>query len=181
MNNNDVTLQKFIDEMKSDLNTIRTGRATPAIVENVIVEAYDTKMPLLELATIMAPDPRTISIQPWDTGNLSPIRKAIEAANLGLTPNINENNIIMITIPPLTEERRKEFVKRVKSLIEETKVKMRSWRQKEIKDIDTSEKDKEISEDEAKRQKESIQKVLDVFIQKADEIGLAKEHELMQI
>jgi ribosome recycling factor len=177
----DVSMQKVLDSTKTELNTVRTGRATPALVENVFVEAYGTKMKIQELATILAADPHTITIQPWDMGNLTPIRKGIEEANLGLNPMIDASNVIRISIPQLTEERRKELVKRVKGIIEEHKVQLRMQRQDKMKEIDKQEKDKEISEDESKRMKEKVQKTLDDFTAKLDELGSVKEADLMKV
>jgi ribosome recycling factor len=177
----DSSLQKIVEALKSEINTVRTGRATPALVENIFIEVYGTKMKLLELATIMAPDSHTVTIAPWDMGNLTPIRKGIEEANLGLNPQIDATNIIRITIPPLTEERRKEFVKRVKQIVEEFKVQVRMLRQDHMKDIERDEKAKEISEDDAKRMKDKVQKSADSYTEKIEEIGLSKEEELMKV
>jgi len=173
--------QKMLDAMRGELNSIRTGRATPALVENVFVEVYGTKMRLMEIATLSAPDAHLITIQPWDMGNLTPIRKGIEEANMGLNPVIDANNVIRITIPQLTEERRKEFVKRVKQIVEEYRVQLRKGRQDNMKDIDRQEKDKEISEDDSKRMKDKLQKSVDDFMAKIDAIGEAKEADLMKV
>lgn len=177
----DSSMQRILEGLKTELNTVRTGRATPALVENIMIEAYGAQMRLMELATILAADAHTITIQPWDMGNLSPIRKGIEEANIGLNPQIVANNVIRISIPPLTEERRKELVKRVKQIVEEFKVKLRLTRQDAIKDIEKSEKEKEISEDEAKRQKEKVQKTTDSYSAKIDEMGSAKEADLLKV
>ncbi len=177
----DSHLQKILDGLKSELATVRTGRATPALVENVFVEVYGTKMRLMEIATILAPDAHLITVQPWDTGNLTPIRKGIEEANIGLNPQIDATNIIRIPIPMLTEERRKEFVKRVKQIVEDYKVRLRMARQDAVKDVEKQEKAKEISEDDAKREKEKIQKAVDSYVSKIDDFGSAKEAELMKV
>ncbi len=177
----DSSMQKCVDALKIELQSVRTGRATPAIVENIMVEVYGTNMRVMELATILAADAHTITIQPWDMGNLTPIRKGIEEANVGLNPQIDASNIIRIAIPPLNEERRKELVKRVKQIVEDFKVKLRMTRQDAVKDIEKMEKDKEISEDEAKRQKEKVQKTTDTYSAKIDEIGSGKEADLMKV
>jgi ribosome recycling factor len=177
----DSSMQKIVDSLQHEMNTVRTGRATPALVENIMVEVYGTHMRVMELATILAPDAHTITIQPWDMGNLTPIRKGIEEANIGLNPNIDATNVIRINIPPLTEERRKELVKRVKQIVEEYKVKLRLVRQDAVKDIEKQEKDKEISEDDAKRQKEKVQKTTDTYSAKIDQMGEAKEADLMKV
>jgi ribosome recycling factor len=177
----DSSMQKVVDALKMELQSVRTGRATPAIVENIMIEVYGTNMRVMELATILAADAHTITIQPWDMGNLTPIRKGIEEANIGLNPQIDASNIIRIAIPPLNEERRKELVKRVKQIVEDFKVKLRMTRQDAVKDIEKMEKDKTISEDEAKRQKEKVQKTTDTYSAKIDEIGDAKEADLMKV
>lgn len=177
----DASMQKIVDGLKTELQSVRTGRATPALVENIMIEAYGTNMRVMEVATILAADAHTITIQPWDMGNLTPIRKGIEEANIGLNPQIDASNVIRISIPPLNEERRKELVKRVKQIVEEYKVKLRLTRQDNIKDIEKLEKDKAISEDEAKRQKEKVQKTTDTYSAKIDEIGSGKETDLMTV
>lgn len=177
----DQSLQNTLESLQRDLATVRTGRATPALVENIVVEAYDTKMKLFELGSISAPDSQSLVISPWDTGNLTPIRKAIETANIGLNPTIDSSNNIRIAIPPLTQERRQELVKRVKQILEEHKVGVRAARQDANKEIETREKSKEISEDEAKREKESIQKKVDETMKKMEEMGEGKESELMEV
>jgi ribosome recycling factor len=177
----DSSMQKIVDGLKMELQSVRTGRATPALVENIMIEAYGTNMRVMEIATILAADAHTITIQPWDMGNLTPIRKGIEEANIGLNPQIDATNVIRISIPPLNEERRKELVKRVKQIVEEYKVKLRLTRQDNVKDIERMEKDKDISEDEAKRQKEKVQKTTDIYSAKIDEIGSGKETDLMTV
>ncbi len=181
MDSLDSHMQKIVEGLQSEINTVRTGRATPALVENIFVEVYGTKMRLMELATILAPDAHMITIQPWDTGNLTPIRKGIEEANVGLNPQIDASNVIRIAIPPLTEERRKEFVKRVKQIVEDYKVRLRMVRQDAVKDIEKQEKAKEISEDDAKREKEKIQKMVDTYAAQIDSLGEAKEADLMKV
>lgn len=174
-------LQQTITHLQQELSTVRTGRATPALVENIVVEAYDTKMKLYELASISAPDSHSLAISPWDLSMLSPIRKAIETSNLGLNPSIDSNNVIRIAIPPLTEERRHELVKRVKQVVEEYKVRLRTMRQDANKDVDTQLKNKEISEDDAKREKEKIQKTIDQYTERLESMGSGKEAELMEV
>lgn len=174
-------LQKVLDSLRSELNTVRTGRATPSLVEHVSIEVYGTRMQLLELATILAPDPHMITIQPWDTGNLTAIRKGIEEANMGLNPIIDATNVIRIAIPQLTEERRKDLVKRVKQILEEFRVQIRRLRQDAVKDVEKQEKDKAISEDDARRSKDKIQKSVDEFMARLDSMGASKEEELMKV
>lgn len=177
----DQSLQHTVESLLRELATVRTGRATPSLVENILVDAYDTKMKLFELGSTSAPDSQSLVISPWDAGNLTPIRKAIETANIGLTPTIDSSNNIRIAIPPLTQERRQELVKRVKQILEEHKVRVRTARQDANKDIDTREKNKEISEDDAKREKDAVQKKVDEVMKKLEEMGATKESELMEV
>lgn len=177
----DQSLQHVVESLLHEMATVRTGRATPALVENILVDAYDTKMKLFELASISAPDSQSLAISPWDVGNLTPIRKAIETANLGLNPSIDSSNVIRIAIPPLTQERRQELVKRIKQIVEEHKVRVRTIRQDANKDIEAQEKSKELSEDDAKREKDVVQKKVDDVIKKLEEMGSSKEAELMEV
>ena len=176
-----LNFERLLEDLRHELSSIRTGRATPALVENVLVEVYDTKMKLFELASITAPDSQSLAISPWDLGNLTPIRKTIETSNLGLNPTIDSANVIRIAIPPLTQERRQDLVKRVKQIVEEFKVRIRNKRQDVNKQIDNAEKNKEISEDEAKRNRELVQKRVDEITKQVEEIGESKELELMEV
>lgn len=174
-------LVQIVKHLQQELATIRTGRATPALVENVVVEAYETKMKLYELASISAPDSHSLAISPWDLSILSPIRKALETSNLGVTPAIDSANVIRISIPPLTQERRQELVKRVKQVVEEYKVRLRTLRQDANKHVEQSLKNKKISEDDAKRDKDLIQKQIDSYMEQLEDLGRSKEDELMEV
>jgi ribosome recycling factor len=174
-------LIQTLNHLQQELNTIRTGRATPALVENIVVDAYDSKMKLYELASITVPDSHSLAISPWDLSILTPIRKALELSNLGVNPTIDSSNVIRLSIPPLTQDRRQELVKRVKQVVEEYKVRLRTTRQDLNKHVDLQLKNKEISEDDAKRQKDSIQKSIDSYVDKMEQFGDAKEQELLEI
>jgi len=172
--------QKALGYLSDRLQRIRTGRANPSLIEDVAVDAYESKMELKNLAAISAPEPRLIVIQPWDQSVIPAIEKAIYSSNLGLSP-VTDKNIIRITIPPLTAERRQEMIKMVRSELEETRIKIRGFRREGIEVIESSKKNGEISEDEEKRLKDDIQKEVDVANKKIEEIGEAKEAELNEI
>lgn len=172
--------EKAIDHVKQNISALRTGRATPALVENIVVEAYGSKMPLQQLASITAPEPKMILIQPWDKTVIKDVEKAIVAANIGLNP-VNEGTALRIKLPPLTEENRKELVKLLKQKIEEGKQSVRHIRDEIREEIIKAEKEKKMSEDEKFR----AQRELDEFSQKVNEqitkIFEEKEKEIMTI
>ena len=173
-------MQDAVEALKHDLTGIRTGRASPGLVENVNVDYYGALTPMNQIATISTPDAKLIVVQPWDKSALSAIEKAIHKSDLGLNP-VNDGNIIRIAVPPLSEERRKEMVKLVKKRVEEAKVELRNIRRDGIDRLRAAEKDKEISQDEQKRASDKIQKMTDDFVKEADEIGKGKEAELMEV
>ncbi|GAB4219701.1 MAG: ribosome recycling factor [Spirochaetota bacterium] len=173
-------MQKSVQNLAKDFATIRTGRANPAIFDNVKVEAYGTEMPLNQVATISCPEPRLVVIQPWDRTNLSAIEKAILKSNLSLTPN-NDGNIIRIQIPELTEERRKEYVKMIKQKAEECKVAIRNIRRDGNDMVKDLEKSREISEDDAKNALDEIQKITDKFVAEVQTMTDGKEKEIMSL
>jgi ribosome recycling factor len=160
--------------------TIRTGRASPALVERLPVEYYGTPTPLNQLATISVPEPRLLTIRPWDPGALADIERAILKSELGLPPS-NDGKIIRLTIPRLTEERRQELVKVVSKRVEEGKVAIRNIRRDAIEDLREMESEKLISEDEFYRTKDDVQEITDEFIAQIDEIGRDKEQEVLEI
>lgn len=170
---------RMVDFYKSDIASIRTGRATPALVEDVAVDAYGQKMTIKELASINTPEPRTIVIQPWDKGVIEAIVNGIRKSDVGLAP-IVDGELIRLTIPSLTEERRKDFVKLLKSKTEESRVKIRRLREEIWEKIQTMAHDGEIREDEKFRGKEDLQKVVDEYNKKIEELEKKKEGELMQ-
>ena len=172
-------MNKAVDALRDNLVTIRTGRASPALVERLPVEYYGTPTPLNQLATISIPEPRLLTIRPWDPNALADIEKAILKSELGLTPS-NDGKIIRLTIPRLTEERRQELVKIVGRRVEEGKVAIRNIRRDAIEDLRELESEKLISEDEFYRAKDDVQEVTDAFVVKMDEIGRDKEREITE-
>ncbi len=163
---------------KEDITTIRTGRATPALVEDILVDYYGQKMRVKELASINTPEPRTVVIQPWDKGAVEPISNAIRKSEIGLSPVV-DGEIIRLSIPPLTEERRKEFIKVLKQKTEETRVKIRRIREEIWDKIQKMEKEGEIREDDKFKGKEDLQKIVEEYNKKAEELEKKKEAELM--
>ncbi|TCS93169.1 ribosome recycling factor [Hazenella coriacea] len=173
-------MDKAIQVLKRDLLTLRAGRANPAILDKVVVEYYGSEMPINQMANISTPDPRTLLIQPWDKSALSEIERAISKSELGLNPN-NDGNVIRISIPVLTEERRNELVKLVRKTGEEAKVAIRNIRRDANDDVKKLEKNGEVPEDASRRSQEEIQKLTDRFIKETDQIVVAKEKEIMEI
>ncbi len=173
-------MKSSLDGLKTELSTIRTGRASPALVEHLRVDYLGTPMPLNQLATISAPEARLIVIQPWDKSTVSSIVKSIQKSELSLNP-MSDGNVIRLAIPPLTEERRQELIKLVKKRIEERKIIIRQIRQDTLNAIRTAEKNKEISQDESKRSQDQLQKLTDRTIVGAEQIGKDKEKELSEV
>ncbi|MBN1284466.1 MAG: ribosome recycling factor [Anaerolineae bacterium] len=169
-----------ISALEDDLATIRTGRATPALVERVSVDYYGTPTPLNQLATINAPEPQLLTIRPFDPASIKTIEKGILAANLGFTPT-NDGKLIRITVPPLTEERRREMVKLVSQRLEEAKVAARNVRRDGLELLRDLEKEKEISEDEFHAAKDDLQKLTDKYIEQIDAVGERKEKEILEV
>lgn len=172
-------MTKTVDVFEKELSRIRTGRATPALLEGIRVEYYGNQMPLTQLATIAVPESRLMTVQPWDVGALAAIEKAILKSDLGLTPN-SDGKIIRINVPPLTEQRRKELAKTVKKMAEDCKVAVRNIRRDIIEHLKAKKKDKAISEDELFRLQDEIQKLTDQFVKKIEEIQAKKEREIME-
>ena len=173
-------MNKAVDVLREDLMTIRTGRASPALVERLPVEYYGSLIPLNQLATISTPEPRLLTIRPWDASALSAIEKAILKSDLGLTPN-NDGKLIRLVIPRLTEERRQELAKIVARRVEEGRIAIRHCRRDAIADLRELEKEKLISEDDFYRGRDEVQKLTDRFIKIADEIGQRKIAEIKEI
>jgi ribosome recycling factor len=159
---------------------VRTGKASPALLEVVRVDAYGSKMPVNQVATVSAPEPRLLLIQPWDKSLLHAIEKAIQTAELGLNP-ANDGNVIRVPIPILTEERRKEMVRVLHKLAEEGRVAIRHARQEANKELKHKQQAHEIPEDDAHRQMDEVQKMTDNFIHKVDELLKSKELEVMEV
>ena len=171
---------KSVEVLQDDLMSIRTGRASPALVEKLPVEYYGTITPLNQMASIAAPEPRLLVIKAWDLSALGDIERAILKSDLGLTP-MNDGKLIRLNIPRLTEERRRDLVKLVSRRVEEGRVSVRNLRRDALQDLKDFEKEKMISEDDFFRGKDDIQELTDEFIQQIDEIGKRKEEELMEI
>ena len=173
-------MDKSVEALKREFNRVRTGRASPALVEGIKVVCYDTTMPLNQVATITAPESRLLMVQPWDNTVIGQIEKAILKSELGLTP-MNDGKIIRISIPMLTEERRKELVKLVRKMNEETKVAARNARREANEMFKELKKEGEIPEDEFFRRQEEVQKITDEYTKKIDEATAEKEQEVMEI
>lgn len=173
-------MEKSLDAYRRELSTVRTGRASLSVLEGIRVDSYGTKMPLNQVATMTIPESRMIVIQPWDPQVLGAIEKAILAANIGLTP-ANDGKLIRISIPQLTEERRKDLVKQVKKISEEYRVAIRNCRRDALDVLKKQKKDKDISEDDLFKFQDEAQKETDAFIKKIDEILTEKEKEVMEV
>jgi ribosome recycling factor len=173
-------MSKTVQSLENDLRTVRTGRASPALVERVMVEYYGTPTPLNQLAVISAPEPQLLTIRPYDPSSLSDIERAIRVSDLGLTPT-NDGKIIRLAIPGLTQERREEMVRLVNRRVEEAKVALRNVRREALDDLREFEKEKLISEDEFYRARDNLQELIDGYTQKVDEIGERKAKEIREV
>jgi len=171
---------KAMEALKRDLNTIRTGRAAPSLLDRVVIEYYGAPTPLIQLAGITAPEARLLVIQPYDRNTLGLIEKAILKSDLGVQPN-NDGQQIRINIPPLTEERRKQFVKLVHSQTEDSKIAVRNIRRDALSQIHKLATDKQVSEDEERRGGTQLDEIVKRHIEEADKIGKAKEHEVLEV
>jgi ribosome recycling factor len=176
----DRKMAKAVDVLRHDLATIRTGRASPALVERLHVDYYGSEMPLNQIAGITIPEARQIVIQPWDKGAISAIEKAIMKSELGLTPS-NDGNVIRITLPQLTEERRRDLVKLVHRRVEEGRVAVRNVRREAHEQLRALRKDNKATEDDLKQGEVRLQKLTDRYIHDADEVQRAKEAEVMEV
>lgn len=173
-------MQGAVQALEDDLAGIRTGRAAPALVEKLPVEYYGSPTPLLQLASITVPEPRSLLIRPYDPSTLKIIERSILASDLGLTPN-NDGKSIRLNLPPLTEERRRDLVKIVHNRVEEARVAARNVRRDAIKDLRDFENEKLISEDDLKRGEDELQKITDRIIAEMEKVGERKETEIMEI
>jgi ribosome recycling factor len=169
-----------IQVLEEDLSGIRTGRAHPALVEKIHVEYYGMPTPLIQLASISVPEPRSLLIRPFDAGTLKAIDRAIQASDLGLTPN-NDGKAIRLNLPPLTEQRRRDLVKVVHNRVEEARVAARNVRRDSIKDLREFEEEKMISEDDLKKGEEELQKLTDRYIEEINAVGERKEKEILEV
>ena len=173
-------MAQAVAALQRELQAIRTGRATPALVERLLVDYYGTPTPLQQIAAIHATDARTLTIQPWDRKALGDIEKAIQKSDLGLNPN-NDGSVIRLNLPPLTEERRKELVKVLHKKVDDAKTAVRNIRRDVHDKLRDQEKKKEISADDLKRGADRLQKLTDKFIEDLDGVGHAKEREIMEV
>ncbi|MBI1860789.1 MAG: ribosome recycling factor [Deltaproteobacteria bacterium] len=173
-------MEKAIEHLKTELSRLRVGRATTSMVEGVKVDVYGSAMTLKEVAALGIPDAKTITVTPWDRGVIGEIEKGIHAANLGLTP-INDGKMVRINLPPLTEDRRKDFVKHIKKCGEETKVAVRNIRRDAMEALKSLKEKGEVSEDALKRSQDEMQKLTDHFVQEADRIVDSKSKEIMTL
>jgi ribosome recycling factor len=173
-------MEKAIGGLKMELATIRTGHATPALIEHIKVEYAGVPTPLNQIAGISAPEVRLLVIQPWDRSCIRDIEKAILKSELGLNPT-SDGNLVRISIPPLTEERRQELVRVVRKRIEERRITIRNLRREAMEELKQLEKNKEISQDENKRALDQLQKLTDSFIFQTEQIGRDKEAELAEV
>lgn len=173
-------MQKAVDGLAKELATVRVGRATPALLDNVVVEYHGSPVPLYQLATMSTPEANLIVVQPWDRASLRDIEKAILAANIGLNP-ANDGNLIRVLIPPLSEERRIELVKLVSRKIEERRIAIRNIRRDGIEKLREMERSKEISQDDLKSNTKKIDQLTEAFVDQVNELGESKEREIREI
>ncbi len=173
-------MDKAIEVFRHDLASIRTGRASLSLIEGITVDYYGTQTPLNQVAALSVPDPKTITIQPWEQRIIPDIEKAILKSDLGITPT-NDGKVIRLNIPPLTEERRKQLVKVVRKRAEEARVAIRNIRREFNEELKKMEKNKEISEDQLKKDLDEVQKITDEHIKKVDKILQTKENEIMEV
>ena len=173
-------MKKTLELLVQELSGIRTGKASPALLDSLRVNCYGSMMPVKQIASVAVPDPRLITIQPWDRALVPEIERAIRTSELGLNPQ-NDGGIIRLPIPPLTEERRKDLVKVVKRIGEDSKVAVRNVRRDANEKIKKLEKEHELSEDVMRNKQDAIQKLTDQFVHKVDEAVAAKEKEILEI
>jgi ribosome recycling factor len=176
----EVRMAKSIEAFHRELTTIRTGRANPSLIEHVQVEAYETKVPINQVASISAPEAHLILIQPWDRNTIQAIERALQRSELGLNPS-NDGHLIRLPVPPLNEERRKELVRMVKGRAEEARVAIRNIRRDDLEQVRRLEHDSEISEDQSQRVQVQLQKVTDRFVEQIEEAARRKEAELLEV
>jgi ribosome recycling factor len=173
-------MQKAIDGLARELAAIRAGRATPALLDNIVVDYHGSPVPLYQLATMSIPEANLIIIQPWDPTSLRDIERAILTANIGLNP-MNDGNVIRVVIPPLSEERRNELIKLVSKRVEERRIAIRNIRRDGIEKLRSMEKNKEISEDELKNNTKKIDQLTEACVDRVSELGQSKEREIREI
>ena len=173
-------MEAVVDDLKRKLSNVRTGRATVGILDNVTVDYYGVPTPLSQMASVNAPEPQMLTIQPWETGQIGAIEKAINAANLGFSPS-NDGRVIRLSVPPLTEERRRQLAKQVHEIAEDHKIAVRAVRHDSNAMLKSMAKDKEISEDNERYGLDEVQKLTNTFTGKIDELAKTKEQEIMSV
>ena len=173
-------MKSAIQSLEDDLAGVRTGRASPALIERMSIEYYGSPVPLIQLATISVPEPRQLMIKPFDPASIKDIEKSILASDLGLTP-MNDGKVIRLNLPPLTEERRHDLMKSVHNRLEDARIAVRNIRRDSNKDMRDFEEEKMISEDDLERGEEEIQKLTDKYIEEITEVGKKKEVEIMEV
>ena len=180
LKNADSKMKKTIEALTKELSSIRTGRASPALVEHIKVDYHGVITPLIQLASISVPEPKTIAIHPWDRSIINTIDKAILKSDLGLNP-VNDGTNIRINLPALTEERRKDLIKAVHKRLEESRITIRNLRRESNDELKVAEKNKEISQDQSIRASEQLQKLTDSYIESINRIGKDKESEILEV
>jgi ribosome recycling factor len=173
-------MEKALEALRREFASVRAGKATPALLDTVRVEAYGSKLPINQVGTVSAPEPRLVVVQPWDKSLIPAVEKAIREAQLGLNPS-NDGSVIRIPIPPLTEERRKEMVRMLHKMAEEGRVAIRHARQEAREAIKRRQQAHEVSEDDARRELDEVQRLTDEYIAKVDQLLKAKEQEVMEV
>jgi ribosome recycling factor len=176
----DHKMERSLAALRKELSRIRTGRATLALLEGIDVDYYGTSTPLSQMATLAAPESRLLTIQPWDKSQIGLVEKAIQRSDLGLTP-MNDGKLIRLAIPPLTAERRKDLVKKVKKIGEDAKIALRNVRREGNETLKDLEKTKDISQDDLRRGQEQVQRITDRFISQVDDVLSVKEHEILEV
>jgi ribosome recycling factor len=173
-------MDKALESVRREFTSVRTGKASPALLDTVRVEAYGSKMPLNQVASVSSPEPRLLVVQPWDKSLIGPVEKAIRSAELGLNP-ANDGSIIRVPIPALNEERRRDMVRMLHKLAEEGRIAVRHARQEANKQIKASQQAGDLSEDDAHRQMDEVQKLTDEYIARIDQTLKAKEEEVLEV
>lgn len=173
-------MEKALEAMRREFGSVRTGKASPSLLDSVRVEAYGSQMPLNQVASVSIPEARMMVIQPWDQAMLGPIERGIQMADLGLNPS-NDGKVVRLPIPPLTEERRKEFVRLLHKMSEEGRIAIRQARKDANEEIKQRQKDGDISEDDARREQDEVQKLTDRHVEKIEEMLRHKEAEILEV
>lgn len=172
--------EKTVEHLRKDLGRLRSGRASPSLLEGIVVDYYGSTVPLIQLGMVSAPEPRLVTVQIYDQNAVEAVEKAIQHADLGLNPS-RDGNLIRINIPALNEDRRKDLSKKVRSMGEDAKVSVRNHRRTQIDEFRKKEKSKEISQDDLRRHEEQIQKIVDTFISQIDKLSETKEKEILEV